>query len=191
MILHTYTSSDPPRNSHQGRFRHASSFLGKHSWRRKWKQSRSGQGEVSDPDAGLTSVKERGKEGGWGRKSLRLNCSSEQVLVRLRQGRRRETKECPSEAFCVAQEQPSSSPSTRLSHGMGAAPGEHGLSMNSTAYLKVQQLGCHQLPSHSRFSRRESWVAHLHFCHTFLANIYFILYIRESDILKSGILIYK
>lgn len=33
-------------------------------------------GRASDCDAGLTSVKEKGKEGGLGRKSLRLQCSS-------------------------------------------------------------------------------------------------------------------
>ena len=42
------------------------------------------QGEPSDHDGGLTPVKGREQEGGLGRKSPRLECSFEKVLVRTR-----------------------------------------------------------------------------------------------------------
>ena len=42
------------------------------------------QEEPSDHDGGLTPVKGREQEGGLGRKSPRLQCSFEKVLVRPR-----------------------------------------------------------------------------------------------------------
>lgn len=70
------------------RIRHPSNLLVETPMKDNTEEAERRLGEVSDCDTGLTggSWKERGKEGRLGRKSLRPQCSSEQVLARLRWG---------------------------------------------------------------------------------------------------------
>lgn len=97
--------------------------------------SRSGQGEPSHHGAGLTLRKERGQEGGWGSKSLRLQHSSEKVLARLMGN--------PFVRFACWRSPMSQkwAGTARLSHWLGAAWGKHGFDVNSRVDAKVQQPG--------------------------------------------------
>ena len=138
------------------RIRHPSNLLVETPMKDNTEEAERRLGEVSDCDTGLTGGlwKERGKEGRLGRKSLRPQCSSEQVLARLRWGPH---KGCSLEKGHIGQERPRSRTPTQLRSWQKVVSGR----LDPQWIQRHSMCDCHPPRSPGRFpgERAEWWTS--------------------------------